>query len=233
MLNLREDLHTHSTFSDGKGTLTENLAAARARGLERLGCVEHVRAATPWVAEYSNTVAALRAEAGLELVCGVEAKLLDQGGGLDLPAELPGVDRVYVADHQVPLGRAVWSPRHIADALRSRDVLPEAILAALVDAYVGAMRSVRNVVLAHPFSVLPKCGLSEESLDELSLERLLSAARRTGAVLEIDERWRCPSARVVHAARCFEVPVWTSTDAHQPQNIGVYEWAVTAHGASV
>src|SRR5688572_18586104 len=103
MLNLREDMHVHSTASDGKNEIEENLAEAEALGLIRFGCVDHVRLDTTWVPEYVARVQRARPKFGLEIWTGVEAKLLDQRGTLDMPADLRGVDRVYVADHQFPL----------------------------------------------------------------------------------------------------------------------------------
>ena len=47
-----EDNHVHSTFSDGKGTIAENIAAAEAVGLKRLVCVDHVRLDTTYVPEF-------------------------------------------------------------------------------------------------------------------------------------------------------------------------------------
>ena len=84
-MNPLADLHVHSTFSDGRGTIEENIAAAEALGLGTLGCVDHVRADTDWVPAYVEAVQRLRGETAVELRCGIEAKLLDTTGALDLP----------------------------------------------------------------------------------------------------------------------------------------------------
>ena len=46
--SLAEDMHVHSTFSDGEGTIEENIAAAEERSLTALTCVDHVRRDTDW-----------------------------------------------------------------------------------------------------------------------------------------------------------------------------------------
>ena len=54
---MRQDMHVHSTFSDGRDTIEDNVAEAERLGLLELTCVDHVRAGTDWVADY---VAAVR-----------------------------------------------------------------------------------------------------------------------------------------------------------------------------
>ena len=56
-VNPRQDMHVHSTFSDGRDPIEGNVAEAEALGLTQLTCVDHVRAGTDWVPEY---VAAVR-----------------------------------------------------------------------------------------------------------------------------------------------------------------------------
>ncbi len=79
-------MHVHSTFSDGRDRIEDNIAEAEALGLTALGCVDHVRVDTDWVPDYVAAVQRLRGETAVELRCGIEAKLLDTTGALDLPA---------------------------------------------------------------------------------------------------------------------------------------------------
>src|SRR3954468_11184108 len=99
---LREDHHVHSTFSDGRSTLEENIAQAERVGLAQLGCVDHVRAGTTYVPAYAAAIDALRSTTPVALTIGIEAKILDADGRLDLPAEMSAIDVIYAADHQFP-----------------------------------------------------------------------------------------------------------------------------------
>src|SRR3984957_19709133 len=104
-VGLDEDFHVHSTFSDGASTLAQNVAAARDRGLRTLCLVDHVRQDTAWVPEFTAAVAPYRGQHGLRVLAGVEAKILDTAGHLDLPPGLRnigGIDLVLIADHQFP-----------------------------------------------------------------------------------------------------------------------------------
>jgi putative hydrolase len=80
------------------------------------------------------------------------------------------------------------------------------------------------------FSVLPKIGLDESAVPAESLERLAAAAGESGASIEIDERWRCPSARTLRAFRAAGVPILLSTDSHSPETIGRYDYCLGVVG---
>ncbi|MBV9799713.1 MAG: hypothetical protein JO039_16830, partial [Solirubrobacterales bacterium] len=94
MRESRQDMHVHSTFSDGANSLEENIAEAESLRLVELGCVDHVRADTGWVPAYAAAVTGLREHTEVRLQCGIEAKLLDTTGALDLPEPCPGVDAI-------------------------------------------------------------------------------------------------------------------------------------------
>ena len=222
-----EDMHIHSTFSDGRDTLADNLVVARARGLQRVGCVDHVRYDTDWLPEFVKTVQHQRLRhPRMQILAGVEAKLVDTGGSIDAPKRLYGVDRIYIADHQLPTPVGPRKPQWVRRALRDRSLTPEQVLWMLVSATTAAIAAARRpVVVAHLFSLLPKVGLREDEVTDAMLGRLVAAAVNHGAWVELDERWRCPGPRVARAFVQAGVPVVLSTDSHIADAIGQYRWA--------
>jgi putative hydrolase len=227
VIRLDEDLHVHSTFSDGADTLEQNLAAATAAGLRRLGCVDHVRRDTTYVPDYVRAVTTLRRTTTVEMTIGVEAKILDAAGTLDMPSALDGVERVYVADHQFPNVSGPVSPRVIRESVASGGLDPATVIDGLVSALIVAMRrysAEHQLVLAHLFSILPKMGLAESLLDDPIIERLVAAAAETRTIIEVSERWECPTARVIAAARQHDVTICASTDSHRASDIGKYTY---------
>jgi putative hydrolase len=223
-------MHVHSTFSDGRGTIAENVAEAERMGVRRMTCVDHVRESTEWVPEFVAGVAEARAETDVELLCGIEAKLLDTSGRLDLPAPelIEGVDRIYAADHQVPMVDGPHHPAQIRERIDKGDLDPVEVLEAIVASTAAAITNHDNVVIAHLFSVLPKIGIDEADVPTELLEQLADAAVRGEARIEVDERWSCPSARTVASFVSRGVPLLFSTDSHRPGTIARY-----AHCASV
>ncbi len=223
MFNFKEDMHVHSTFSDGAGTLEENIRAAERQGLERLCCVDHVRRKTPWVPEFVKAVQQARQNTGIELLCGVEAKILNEDGDLDAPDDLTGVDYIYAADHRFPLYDKCRSPNRIRQMLADGEVTVERLMQALTNATCGAMIRHERVVVAHLFSILPKVGLSEAQVPMHMLETLAETAAQTGSIIDIDQRWSCPGPRSVEPFVRRGVRVLMSTDSHKPEDIGHYK----------
>lgn len=222
---LLEDMHVHSTFSDGKGSVAENVAQAERLGLHRLTCVDHVRADSTYLPALVKEVARLREASSVQIYSGVEAKFLDGKGLLDLPADLTGIDYIYAADHQFPLSTRCHRPLEIRHKLVSGELGPEGVVRALIEATLGAIQRYPRLVLAHLFSILPKLGIAEDSVPLALIEALADAAQACGAAVEIDERWRCPGARTLRPFLKAGVPILLSTDSHSSSTIGCYVFA--------
>jgi putative hydrolase len=222
-VNARMDMHVHSTFSDGADRLEDNVAEAEALGLSALGCVDHVRASTDWVPDYVAAVHGLRERTRVQLRCGIEAKLLDTSGALDLPEDIDGVDAIYAADHQVPLESGPAHPREVRERISAGDLSAAGVIDALLTATARSLERPQRVVIAHFLSILPKLGLTEADVPLEGLQTLAEAAARTGQEIEISERWRCPSAATLRPFKARGVPIVLSTDSHKRGTIGRYE----------
>ena len=140
-VRLDEDYHVHSTFSgDAVSTLAQNVAAARERGLRTVCLAEHVRRETAAVPGFLAAVRALPPVPGLRVLAGVEAKILDTRGRLDLPDLPPGVDLVLIADHQFPGRDGPLPPSQVGAALAGGVMTAATAVEALVEATVAALR---------------------------------------------------------------------------------------------
>jgi putative hydrolase len=224
------DFHVHSSWSDdARSTIPENIAAAVAVGLTELRLIDHVRQSTTWVPEFLDEVRRQPSHDGLTIYTGVEAKILNSSGALDVPSDLlvggNGVDAIVIADHQFPGPDGAWSPEvaraRLADGLATSDALD-----LLIGALVAAMRSVESAQLAHCFSILPKIGLDENDLGEDHLHEWAQAAAETGTLIEVNEKWGCPSPRSIRAALAAGATVVASTDSHVASEVGQYERVV-------
>jgi putative hydrolase len=229
---LDEDFHVHSTFSDGQSTLAENVRAARGRALRTLCLVDHVRRDTGWLPEFAAAVSALRDHRGPRILAGVEAKILDTSGRLDLPPGLDGIDLVLIADHQFPGERGPVHPADARAAIARGSMTPAEAIERLCEASANALSATdRGRVLAHLFSVLPKIGLDEAMVPEAQLSRLATRIAAAGAMVEINEKWACPSARTVTAMARAGVRVVAGSDSHHCRDVGVYRSVRLTAGA--
>lgn len=222
-MHIREDFHVHSTFSDGRNTVEQNVAMATVRGLQTLGCVDHVRHDSPWLAAFVAHVRAVDRRSRVKLYCGVEAKILDENGRLDLPDDIEGIDYVVVADHQVTIGKDHLQPRRVREMLAAGELSRQRVVEGVVNGFIGAVERTERPFMAHMFSILPKVGISEDEVSDAALDALATACRKNAAIVEISERWRCPSIRTLRAMLDHEVKLVCSTDAHHAKSIGLYD----------
>jgi putative hydrolase len=231
---LDEDFHVHSTFSDGASTLAENVQAARERGLRTLCLVDHVRRDTAWLPDFTAAVSRYRRQPGPRVLAGVEAKILDSSGRLDLPPGLDGIDLVLIADHQFPADQGPVHPAEVRAAIEYGALTPAEAIERLCDATANALGSTdRRPLIAHLFSVLPKIGLDEEAVPERLLARLAERVARDGAMVEVNEKWSCPSVRTVTAMARANVQLVAGSDSHHCRDIGVYRSVRLTAGARV
>jgi putative hydrolase len=227
---LDEDFHVHSTFSDdGASTLTENVRAARDRGLRTVCLVDHVRRDTRWLPEFTAAVDQHRGQQGLRVLAGVEAKILDTAGHLDLPPGLQtmgGIDLVLIADHQFPADNGPVHPDEMRAALAFGSITPAEAIERLCEATAQAAtaQAMANArpLLAHLFSLLPKIGLDEAMIPDALLTDLAKRVAHAGAMAEVNEKWSCPSARTVAALADAGVSLVAGSDSHHCRDIGVY-----------
>lgn len=88
------DLHTHTTFSHGKGSIEDNVKAALSRGLKTVGISDHGPGHVTYGVK-SRNIPVMRSEVELlkprypeiEILLGIEANIINQSGKLDVTGE--------------------------------------------------------------------------------------------------------------------------------------------------
>ncbi|MGW5866727.1 PHP domain-containing protein [Streptomyces sp. NPDC055239] len=224
---LRADHHTHTDHSDGRDPLERMITAAEHRGLTTLYVTDHVRADTTYLPGYVAAVRAARGRTPLDIVCGVEAKIMDSSGRLDLPADLRGIEHIAIADHRYPLPDGPAHPGEVRTALRDGRLDRRRAIDLLIEATVRAVSAVPEGVgahLAHLFSVLPKAGLDEAELPEELITRVADACLATHTAVELNEKWRCPAPRTAAILYRAGVRLVAGSDAHRHEAIGAWSY---------
>jgi len=208
--DIRGDLHTHSTWSDGLATIEEMVAAARQRGYQYLAVTDHSKRATianglsadqllkQWE-DIDRLNATLR---GFKVLKGVEVDILE-AGGLDFPDEV--------------LAQADWVVASIHFGQnQSRERITARTIDALANPYVCA--------IAHPTGRL----INRRNAYEIDLDAVLKAARDHGKCMELNAH---PSRLDLDdvacaAAKHHGVPIVISTDAHNINGLDAMRFGV-------
>ncbi len=162
---MKEDMHIHSNFSDGLNFPEEIVTTAISIGYEKICIVDHVREGTKWVSDFANEVLRLKEKYGskIEIHSGIEAKVIDLRGNLDLPSDFRAVDFVLAAYHRIPRGaREYLSPQEITtDKERALNLWATGMREVLNNPYVN--------VIAHPTAIMCKYNIpiSEDIIDSI------------------------------------------------------------------
>ena len=209
--DLRGDLHSHTTWSDGAASIREMAEAAQARGYEYLAVTDHSKRLTvangldearllKQLDEIDEVNAGLR---GLTLLKGIEVDILEDGA-LDLSDAV--LDRLDV----------------VVGSVHSRFNLPREQQTARV---LKAMDHPRFAILGHPTGRL----LLERPGYELDIERVIAHAKARGCFLEINAHPERLDLNDVHARMARDAGVLLSidTDAHSPRDLGLMRHGIS------
>ena len=215
------DLHTHTKYSHGKGTVLDNVTTAMIRGLSGVAITDHGPRSAPWIGAslrdfkaMCQEVAALdRRTLSIRVLAGAECNIVSTKGDLDLPNSVrQGLDIVLAGLHPgvlpnsgrdwLTLTGGNWAAR-ISPALRRR------ARANNTKAVVEAVRRNEIDVVTHPGYHL--------DIDTVELARAC-AARDTA--MEINARHQEMTAEYCRAAAREGASFVINSDAHRPEDVG-------------
>jgi DNA polymerase (family 10) len=209
--DIRGVLHCHSKYSDGKASIADMAAAARARGWSYLGITDHSQAAFYAGGLRREAVLAQHAEIdrlnesldGFRILKGIEADILADGR-LDYDDDvLDRFDFVIGSIHsRFSMGQAQMTER---------------VLAALDDP--------RLTILAHPTGRL----LLDREPYAIDIDAVIDKAAETNAALELnaDPKRLDLDWRYLHRARQKGVTVEIGPDAHSTRGL---DWTALGVG---
>jgi DNA polymerase (family X) len=208
--DLRGDLHSHTTLSDGRQTAEQMAEGARARGLEYLALTDHSASHG-----FGNNVSAddLRRRIeevrelderldGFRLLVGTESNILPDGSP-DYPDDLLAELDWVIASIHTSFGM---------DERQMTDRMIAAIEHPLIDA-IGHPTG-RKIETRAPYA--------------LDMERVIEAAARTGTMLEIDSAPDRRDLNELHARAAAEagVLIVVDSDAHSVRNLELLRYGV-------
>jgi DNA polymerase (family X) len=209
--DLKGDLHSHTTATDGRGTLEEMAQAAKKRGYSYLAITDHSKRVTvagglngAELRKHWKEIDRLNAKlSGIQLLRGVELDILEDGT-LDLP------DRV--------LAEADWVIASVHYGQRqSKEEITRRVLKAIRSPYVSA--------IAHPTGRL----IGKREPYEIDFDTILQAAADYGCALEANgQPMRLDlNDSLLYEARERGVSIVIDSDAHTPEELSFTRFSLS------
>lgn len=208
--DLRVDMHMHSTYTDGEGSIDRIIEVAEQRGLKRIAFTDHVRKQSTYVGSYFDHIERLSSHSKVELVKGVEAKVDNFNGDVDVSEEVRlRADIVIASVHRFPLGRNLYAASKFEKGIAQNIEL---------DLALATVKARACDVLGHPG------GMSLANHKEFPLEyfeELIKACRESDIVFEVSSAYhKSVAGQLIPLLQKYNPLVSFSSDAHTLDRIG-------------
>ncbi len=210
--DILSELHSHSTWSDGKLSIREMAEAAQKRGYKALAITDHTFSLGVTqgmkledVREQRKEINALMEETGdrIHILQGAEVEIKSDGS-LDYPDDILAELDIVIAS----LHSGLRQPRE-----------------KITDRLIKAMRNPHVDIIGHPTGRL----FPDRDPSDLDMDAVLSIAADTGVALEINAHPARLDLDDVHARRAIELGIKLSinTDAHSDSDMDLMHFGVS------
>ena len=227
-MEFNSDLHTHTVFSHGRGSIEDNVKAAIAKGLSTIGISDHgpghIGFGVP-----RKKIAAMKAEIQrlrneykeIEILLGVEANIISPAGILDIKQnEFEYFDFVCAGWHygafdgMTPAGIV----RTLGNFAASTVIKPNIRqIQRNTDAIIRALETYDIMFLTHPGDSAP-----------IDLLAVAAACSKTNTLMEINNHHMSLSREdIITLTNFADIRFIVNSDAHSPKRIGDFSNAIS------
>ena len=226
MIKLFADYHTHTRYSHGKGTILDNVVAARRKGLREIGISDHGSAHLSFGMKKGD-LKKMRQEidsinkntSGIQVLLCVEANLISMDGDIDIDED----DRQYLDMVLMGYHTAIF-PHTFAD-LRGlyvnnigAKIFPSIYNRVKNDNTMALIKAINKNsidIITHPGAVIP-----------IDTRELARCAASVGTALEINCSHGYLTLEHIKIAMEEGVSFVISSDAHKPSAVGNFDSGV-------
>ena len=223
---IRYDLHTHTTYSHGRGSVMDNVRAAYEAGLETVGITDHGPGHISYgidLGRYDEMRADIEKAKiqfpAMEVLLGVEANIVNYSGKIDLTKEEQAMfDYVIAGYHYAYLGENIahGCATCVSGWLDDKGILKarEGRVNANTEIIISALEENNIRILSHPGDKMP-----------VKIAPIARVCERRGTLLEINNHHTHMTTEEIKIAKDFDVKFILSSDAHKTCNVGMVEGA--------
>ncbi|MDR3072623.1 MAG: PHP domain-containing protein [Clostridiales Family XIII bacterium] len=220
------DLHTHTVFSHGKGTIADNVRVAHSKGLKTIGISDHGPSHLGFGISKKD-IPVMRAEVerlrkiypDIEILLGVEANIMNRSGELDLgPEELSQFDYVMAGYHYGALGRnpfgTLFNAAHNLAVYKLKRE-PKHLIRRNTEYIVSALEKNDIKILTHPGDKAP-----------MDLLEIAIVCAKTNTLVEINTQHMSLNVEDLKTMALADVQFYIGSDAHVPNRVGDFVAAI-------
>lgn len=216
------DYHTHTLYSDGKGTIEQNVISAISKNLDIVGISDHGHKHMGFGVKY-HLFEKMRYEVDLmnekyqsiKVLLGVECNILDDKGNIDLDDKIMKYFDYIMAGYHFGCRPTNWirgSRNHINNYTK---LFNKYELKYNTDALINAMKNNDIFILTHP-----------GDKGDVNIIDVAHAAVETGTLMEINSHHKNLSLDQLLAIKHIDVKYVIGSDSHIPENVGNFERAM-------
>ncbi|MBM4423341.1 MAG: DNA polymerase/3'-5' exonuclease PolX [Chloroflexi bacterium] len=213
LADIRADLHSHSTWSDGRASIRQMADAAMARGLKTLAVTDHSQS--------------LGVTGGL-----TPERLRAQRKEIDKVQKELGDKITLLQGAEVEI-KADGSLDYDDDVLASLDVVIASLHTSLrqpraqvTQRLLNAIRNPQVDIIGHPTGRL----IPDREGADLDMDAALAAAKESGVALEINAHPARLDLDDVYSRRAMDmsIPLSINTDAHHPNDFALMDYGIAS-----
>ncbi len=223
---LSYDLHTHTVFSHGKGTIEDNVIAAIGMGLQAIGISDHgpghvtygvKRDAFPVMRKEVDRLSVLYPE--IKILLGVEANIINPSGLTDVSRE----DKKYLDFFLAGYHYGIFGEDKLKSLfLHGENWVYSHSKLVRKNTKVYNTELVVNAIYNNKVNVLTHPG----DKGAFFMDEIAKACADTGTLLEISNWHKNLTVSEIRQVAKYDVKFIISSDAHSPEKVGTCDRGV-------
>ena len=220
LITLYADYHTHTIYSHGKGTIMDNVMAAKRKGLTEIAITDHgIRHLTFGVRK--KNIVKMRQEIdninehceGVKVLLGMECNIISTEGDIDMNDDIrKHLDILLVGYHMMVIPKSLrdaWNIYGLNYLDKFFSYNTEKVKEKNTIAIAKAIEKHKIDIITHPGARIP-----------IDTTYVAQIAAKAGTALEINSHSSAMTAEHVKAAAKYGVQFVIDSDAHRPEDVG-------------